>query len=100
MAISNPPAIENPPWVEGHTIGSMLAESVARHGDRDALAFPKLGLNTSYAEFAAQVDAAARGLLAMGIRPGEHVAVWATNIPEGVVLQFATAKIGLVPRAL
>jgi fatty-acyl-CoA synthase len=84
------------PWVEGHTIGSMLAASTKRHGERDALAFPKLGLTVSYAEFARQVDAAARGLLALGIRPGEHVAVWATNVPEWVVLQFATAKIGAV----
>lgn len=84
------------PWVEGHTIGSMLAASVDRHGDRDALAFPKLGLKASYAQFAAQVDAAARALLALGIRPGEHVAIWATNVPEWVVLQFASAKIGAV----
>jgi fatty-acyl-CoA synthase len=96
MSGGNAAALENPPWVEGHTIGSMLAESVARHGDRDALAFPKLGLKTSYAEFADQVDTAARGLLAMGIQPGEHVAVWATNVPQWVVLQFATAKIGAV----
>ncbi len=84
------------PWVEGHTIGSMLAATIERHGDRDALAFPQLGLKVSYAEFARQVDAAARGLLALGIEPGEHVAVWATNVPEWVVLQFATARIGAV----
>ena len=47
-------------------------------------------------EFLNQVDQAARGLLALGIQPGEHVAIWATNVPEWVVLQFATARIGAV----
>ena len=48
------------------------------------------------AEFAEQVDLAARGLVALGIEHGEHVAIWATNVPEWVVLQFATARIGAV----
>ncbi|HEY2147741.1 MAG TPA: AMP-binding protein, partial [Pirellulales bacterium] len=39
---------------------------------------------------------AARGLLALGIRPGDHVAIWATNVPQWVVAQFATAQIGAV----
>ena len=42
------------------------------------------------------VDDAARGLLALGIHSGEHVAVWATNVPQWVLLQFATARIGAV----
>jgi fatty-acyl-CoA synthase len=42
------------------------------------------------------VDAAARGLLALGIGQGEHVALWATNVPQWVLLQFAAARIGAV----
>jgi fatty-acyl-CoA synthase len=84
------------PWVEGCTIGEVLEATVAAHGANDALAFPQLGLRLSYLDFFERVDAAARGLLALGIRPGEHVAVWATNVPEWVVLQFATARIGAV----
>ena len=42
------------------------------------------------------MDRLARGLMAMGIRKGEKVAVWATNVPYWVALQFATAKIGAV----
>src|SRR4029079_3606239 len=44
----------------------------------------------------ADVDAAARGLLALGIKTGEHVALWATNVPEWVLLQFAAARIAAV----
>jgi acyl-CoA synthetase (AMP-forming)/AMP-acid ligase II len=84
------------PWVEGLTIPQVLKETARRYPDHDALAFPRLGLHTSYREFAEQVDLAARGLVALGIKQGDHVAIWATNVPEWVVLQFATARIGAV----
>src|SRR4051812_3378600 len=84
------------PWVEGLTIPLALDRTVERYGDRDALVFPKLGLRWSYREFANRVDQVARGLLGLGIKTGEHVAIWATNVPEWVLMQFATARIGAV----
>src|SRR5215813_4444235 len=84
------------PWVEGLTIAQALDQTVERFADRDAVVFPKLGLRWTYRQFAEQIDRAARGLVALGIRQGEHVAIWATNVPEWVVLQFATARIGAV----
>ncbi len=84
------------PWVAGLTLPQVLAETARLHDAHDALVFPGLGLRVSYREFAAEVDLAARGLLALGIRPGEHVAIWATNVPQWVVLQFATARMGAV----
>ena len=84
------------PWVEGLTIGQVLAETARRHGDREALVFPQLGRRWTWREFADDVDAAARGLVALGIQKGEHVALWATNVPEWVLLQFAAARIGAV----
>ncbi len=84
------------PWVEGKTIGDVLMATIAAHGANDALVFPQLNLRYSYREFGERVEDAARGLLALGIRPGEHVAIWATNIPQWVLLQFATARIGAV----
>lgn len=84
------------PWVDGHTIGEVLAATVRRHGERDALVFPALGFQLSYFAFERAVYEAAKGLLALGVQKGEHVAIWATNVPEWVVLQFATARIGAV----
>jgi fatty-acyl-CoA synthase len=84
------------PWVEGKTIGDVLVATIAAHEANDALVFPQLDLRLSYREFGERVEDAARGLLALGIQPGEHVAVWATNIPQWVLLQFATARIGAV----
>ncbi len=92
------PAIDEhaTPWVEGRTMPQVLRETARRHPQHDALVFPALDLRVSYAEFSRQVDQAALGLLALGIQHGQHVAIWATNVPEWVVLQFATARIGAV----
>ncbi len=84
------------PWVDDLTIGEVLRRTAERVPRNDALVFPKLGLRTSYRQFDQQVDGAARGLLALGIQPGQHVAIWATNVPEWVLLQFAAARIGAV----
>lgn len=84
------------PWVDGLTIGQVLEQTVSRNGAGDALVFPHLPLRLSYAEFDRAVYEAAKGLLALGIRSGQHVAIWATNVPQWVILQFATARIGAV----
>ncbi len=84
------------PWVDGLTLPQVLAQTARLHDAHDALVFPAIGLRMSYREFAAEVDLIARGLLALGIQPGQHVAIWATNVPEWVILQFATARMGAV----
>jgi fatty-acyl-CoA synthase len=84
------------PWVDGLTFGQVLDETARRFGDRDALVFPEFGVRMNWRQFLAGVEAAARGLLALGIQRGEHVALWATNVPEWVLVQFATARIGAV----
>ncbi len=84
------------PWVDGLTIGQVLARTAAEHAARDALVFPAAGVRMSYAQFERATYEAAKGLLALGVEKGEHVAVWATNVPEWVILQFATARIGAV----
>jgi fatty-acyl-CoA synthase len=78
------------------TIPQVLAQTVSSHGEREALVFPKLHLRLTWRQLAQRVDDAARGLIALGIGKGDHVALWATNVPEWVTLQFATARIGAV----
>jgi fatty-acyl-CoA synthase len=84
------------PWVDGLTIGAVLRQTAARNPSRDALVFPQFNVRQNWREFDGAVDQAARALLALGIAKGEHVALWATNWPQWVVLQFATARIGAV----
>ncbi len=84
------------PWVDGLTFGQVLDATVERHGDCDALVFPQLGYRRTYRQFRDDVDEAARALIGIGVARGEHVGIWATNWPEWVILQFATARIGAV----
>ena len=78
------------------TIGDLLDRQAARFGDRDALVHVDWDLRYSWQQFLEECDRIARGLMALGINKGDHVALWATNYPEWVVAQFATAQIGAV----
>ena len=95
--IGDPSSPEEPrPWVEGLTIGAVLRETARRFAALDAIVFPQAGVRMSWAQFDAAVDRIARGLLAIGFGPGDRFGVWSTNWPEWVLLQFATARIGVV----
>jgi fatty-acyl-CoA synthase len=93
MSYANGPAGEA---LLGQTIGENLAATVARFPDRDALIDAPSGRRWTYAELAADVEAVANGLLALGIAKGDRVGIWAPNVPEWVLVQFATARIGAI----
>ncbi|CCK81969.1 AMP-binding protein [Desulfobacula toluolica] len=78
------------------TLGQILDQTAARFPDNDAVVYVDRDFRLTYRQFNSLVDEVARGLMALGIQKGEKVAVWATNIPFWVALQFATAKIGAV----
>lgn len=84
------------PWVDGLLIGEVLRRTAERCADRDALVFTSLDYRRTWREFYEEVELAARGLWSLGLRPGDHLALWATNVPQWIVLQFATARIGVV----
>ena len=78
------------------TLGQILDQTVAKFPDNPAIVYVDRDFRLTYKEFSKVVDETAKGLMALGIQKGEKVAVWATNIPFWVTLQFATAKIGAV----
>jgi fatty-acyl-CoA synthase len=78
------------------TIGDLLDRQAERFGDRDALVHVEHGVRYTYEAFRRECNRVAKGLIALGIRKGDHVGIWATNYPEWVVAQFATAKIGAI----
>jgi fatty-acyl-CoA synthase len=90
------PSEQSVPWVDSLTIGEVLVETARRFPQREALVFPQYDVRMRYAEFAATVRDVAKGLLAEGLKPGEHVGIWATNIPEWILLQYAAATVGIV----
>ncbi len=83
-------------WLEGMTIGAVLAETARRFPTRDAIVFPQENIRMNYAEYAAAARSVGKGLLAMGVKPGEHVGVWATNLPQWLLLQYGAASVGIV----
>ena len=82
--------------VEGLTVGGLLDLVVERRPEDDALVYPDRGLRYNYREFREVVEGCARALMALGLEKGDHVAVWGQNVPEWVILQFATGKVGAV----
>ena len=78
------------------TLGQVLDHTVERFPDNEALVYPDRNYRQTWSEFGALVDDFAKGLMALGVQKGEKVAVWATNVPYWVALQFATAKIGAI----
>ena len=78
------------------TLGPILDHTVARYPDNEAVVYADRSYRQTWREFGEMVDRFAKGLMALGVEKGEKVAVWATNVPYWVALQFATAKIGAV----
>lgn len=78
------------------TIPALLAETAARWPDRPAVVARAPGLRWSWAEFAAQVDRVAAGLLAAGLGRGDRLGIWAPNRIEWLLAQFATARLGVI----
>lgn len=84
------------PWVDGLTIGQVLRETAERFGDQPAVDFPSLSQSWTWSEFDRAVDQASKALLSLGFQKGDHFGVWAANCPEWMVLQYATARVGIV----
>ncbi len=78
------------------TIGDLLDRQCEATPDHLYFAHHTRNEEYSYGEFKQLVDGAAKGLLALGIGKGDHVAIWAGNVTQWVVTQYATAKIGAV----
>lgn len=78
------------------TVGELLSEKALEMTNKEALVYSELGLRYSYSEFNEVCERVAKGLMALGIEKGDNLAVWASNVPEWVSLQFGTGKMGAV----
>jgi fatty-acyl-CoA synthase len=85
------------------TVGDLLDRRASEIPTQEAVVYscyPELAglldIRWTYQEYRDRADEVARGLLALGLRKGEHIAVWAANLPEWPLLQMAAAKAGLV----
>lgn len=80
----------------GMTIGELLDRTAQRYPQQEALVYSDRGLRYNYTRFVEQCNRVAKGLMALGIKRGEHIAILAPNVPQWVLMQFAAAKMGAV----
>ncbi|MGD9677022.1 MAG: AMP-binding protein [Vulcanibacillus sp.] len=78
------------------TIGGFLDKISSLYPEKEALVSNEREVRLNYREFNRLCRKVAKGFMAMGIKKGDHIAIWATNYPEWVLTQFATAKMGAV----
>ena len=78
------------------TFSEVLDTLCERYPDQLAFKYTTLDYTRTYAEFRRDVDQAAAALIALGVRAGHHVAIWATNIPQWFITFWACVKIGAV----
>ncbi|MEM7540854.1 MAG: AMP-binding protein [Pseudomonadota bacterium] len=81
-------------WYEKKTFGSLATSMAERFGNRQALVFRDECY--TFSELLEKIDEVAKGLMAIGVKPGDHVAVWLMNRSEWMFIMFALAKIGAV----
>jgi fatty-acyl-CoA synthase len=81
-------------WYTKRKFGDLADDAARKYGDREALIFE--GERYSFAEQAAEIDRAAKGLMAAGVEKGEHVALWLNNRADWIFIAFGLAKIGAV----
>ncbi|XP_062381886.1 medium-chain acyl-CoA ligase ACSF2, mitochondrial [Sardina pilchardus] len=78
------------------TVAQALQAAVERYPDRDAVVFMQDGIRKTFAQFQQEVDQAAAGLLALGLKRGDRLGMWGPNTYEWSLMQFATAKAGII----
>ena len=83
-----------PLW--NRTITDLFKETAGLNPDRDAIVFKNQEIRWSWSEFDRQIDQLAAGLRALGLERGQRVGIWAPNRAEWVLVQFATARLGII----
>jgi len=80
----------------GETISQALFKTVRRFPDHEALVVPYQNYRVTYREFWKQVGEVSKGILSYGVNKGDRVGIWSPNRYEWVLVQFATARIGVI----
>lgn len=78
------------------TIGEFFEKQAGKDPDREFLVYPDRDLRFTYRQFDERVNMLAKGMLEIGIGKGDHVGIWAKNVPDWLTFTFAAAKIGAV----
>jgi fatty-acyl-CoA synthase len=93
-----------PSYSSGASEKPLIGETIGAHVDRIAATYPEneavvsvhQNIRLTYRELRETTDECARGLMALGVKHGDRVGIWATNCIEWVIAQYATPKIGAI----
>lgn len=77
-------------------IGDIVDSNARELQDHIALAYHELGFQKTFLEFKETCEQVAKGLMALGVGKGDHIAMWSNNVPEWVYTQFGSARAGAV----
>jgi fatty-acyl-CoA synthase len=78
------------------TIGDNLCATAARFPDRDAVVVAPSGRRWTYGALSRDVERLARALMSTGLTKGERIGIWAPNLPEWILTQYASARMGAI----
>ena len=76
------------------TLGQVLEQLAQDYPQRNAVTYTDRDYKRSWKEFNEECDVIAKAFLALGIKKGDHIAIWATNVPQWLLTFFAAAKMG------
>ncbi|MDD4031603.1 MAG: AMP-binding protein, partial [Bacteroidales bacterium] len=79
-----------------YTLGEILEKWAYETPDKEFMVYPDRNLRFTYRQFNERVNNLAKGMLYIGVKPGDKVGIWAKNVPDWTTFMFATAKIGAV----
>lgn len=79
-----------------YTLGEILEKYAIEDPDREFMVYADRDLRFTYSQFNERVDQLAKGLLYIGVKPGDKVGIWANNVPDWLTFMFATAKMGAI----
>ena len=78
------------------SLSKLLREKTAENPNQEFMVYSDRGLRFTYQEFDKRVDDMAAGLYAIGVRKGDNIGIWATNVPDWLTYMFACARLGAV----
>ncbi|MHB8156596.1 MAG: AMP-binding protein [Desulfocucumaceae bacterium] len=76
------------------TIGGLVDEIASKFPANDALIYNDYGIKYNYDQFRQVCNRAAKAFMSLGIKKGDKISIWGNNIPEWVITQFSTGKMG------
>jgi fatty-acyl-CoA synthase len=78
------------------TVGQALRERAAKNRDNEFIVFPNLNVRYTFGDIDKKADLLAKGLLAMGLKKGDHIGIWAHNVPDWGVIFYAASRVGII----